>query len=52
MSSEVTKCPYDPYAYYDAWGNRYLVFCQWDLWRIERQIALLTFLTYFSVDVV
>ncbi len=21
----MTKCPHDPYAYYDDWGNRYLV---------------------------
>lgn len=37
------KCPLETYAWYDEWGNRYLVFSRNDLgaiWRIVRCAAL------------
>lgn len=36
----LAKCPFDTYAWYDEWGNRYLVFDHNDLgtiWRIVRR---------------
>lgn len=33
----LAKCPLDPYAYYDQWGNRYLVLSHRDyVWAARR----------------
>lgn len=42
------KCPFDTYAYYDAWGDRYLLFDEWEYWRAQRWVAQLEFLVSFA----
>jgi hypothetical protein len=32
----MTKCPLDPYAYYDDWGNRYLAFSHHECVKLAR----------------
>ncbi len=44
----LTKCPLDPHAYYDPWGNRHLLFTEWEFWRAERWATQLRFLTSFA----
>ncbi len=42
----LSKCPFDPYSYYDPWGNRHLIFSHSALVRLARHlehIALLAF---------
>jgi len=34
----LSKCPFDPYAYYDPWGNRHLVFSHAALVRLARHL--------------
>jgi hypothetical protein len=38
----------DTYALYDDYGNRYLVFSDWDYWRVSRLIVGAAFLRTFS----
>ncbi len=43
----LTKCPFDSYAWYDEWGNRYLVFSHNDLrhiWRMVRRAYVISIL--------
>lgn len=42
----MTKCPYDPHAYYDSWGNRYLVFSDWEYWHVSRHIDYFDLMYY------
>lgn len=34
----LSKCPFDHYAYYDQWGNRYLLFSIAELLRAARVV--------------
>ena len=34
------KCQFDPYAYYDMWGNRHLLLSQAEYSLIERWLEL------------
>lgn len=34
----LTKCQYDTYAYYDLWGNRYLIFTHKEYCKCLRHI--------------
>lgn len=36
----MTKCPHDPYAFYDDWGNRHLVFSHREYEVLARVIEL------------
>ena len=44
----MTKCPYDPYAYYDRWGNRYLVFSVMDYLWVARHIEHAELMCYMA----
>lgn len=44
----ISRYPQDTYAIYDEHGNRYLVFSDWDCWRVSRLIAGAAFLRTFS----
>lgn len=36
----MTKCPHDPHAYYDDWGNRHLVFSTCEYRMVARWVEL------------
>ncbi len=42
----LSKCQFDPYAYYDPWGNRYLLFSMGELLRAARRVELTYLLSH------